>query len=286
MAYPSNVNFMQSGGMIGAQPIHVTSSTQMHPIGTIVTARDVTYGEGEFIYLLGVASTAQGDLVVYKSTTGATTRTVAGTTKGPCAVSMSANLAGFYGWYQISGATPVKAATALADTDVYLTSTAGQVDDLVNSLDLVSGATFKAATSADYATVQLNRPSVSGESVSDALTTLHALGTYCTLSAAGEAGDAIVVTGQIKSLDGTNVAVETNVVVRTLAITADKGDITVTAGTEKKTVNPATGENVSWIESTAAGAFAVSVANNVAEVTLVEATPDNGLTQLLVLTFT
>ena len=37
----------------GMQPIADTSTTQRHPLGTIVRADDATYGEGEFVYLKG-----------------------------------------------------------------------------------------------------------------------------------------------------------------------------------------------------------------------------------------
>ena len=47
---------------VGAQPIEDTSTTQKHPLGTIVRGTDPTYGEGEFIYLLGVANTVVGSV--------------------------------------------------------------------------------------------------------------------------------------------------------------------------------------------------------------------------------
>jgi transcription elongation GreA/GreB family factor len=306
MAYPTGVSFKHTGRGIGKQPIHETSATQLHALGEIVSATDGTYGAGEFIYLVGVASTAQGDLVVYNSKTGATTRTVAGTTKGPVGVAMADLTAGLFGWYQISGATPVKAGTVSADTDVYLTATASSVDDLVDVGDKVDGATFKAATSAGYALVQMARPSVAAESGTAGLITaqadivtaqaaadaaqaaadaLEALGRYCTLSASAEVADVITVTGQVKTLDGTNVAEATAVIVRTLAVTADKGDIAVTSGTAKEIVNPAAGENVAWLETTAAGAFVVTVTNDATEDTIITAVPDNGLVQMLKLTF-
>lgn len=283
MAYPSGVSFKHTSNVIGLQGIHEVSTTQKHPLGMVVTAKDVTYGEGEFIYLIGVASTAQGDLVAYNSKTGATTRATAGGTgcQGPVAVAAADLIASRYGWYQISGSAPVKSGTVAANTSAYLTSTAGQVDDAADYGDGIRNFAIKAADSSGYAACQFNRPSVTAESVQATLEGFY----YATLSAAAESGNAIVVTGQVKTLDGTNVAAAHQVVVRTLAVTADKGDITVTAGTEIKTVNPATGENVSWIETTAAGAFAVSVANDVAEATLISATPDNGITQKLVLDF-
>ena len=59
--------FIITGGVAGAQPIADTSTVQNHPTGKIVTAKDPTLGEGEFIYLKGVASTVVGSWVTYKS---------------------------------------------------------------------------------------------------------------------------------------------------------------------------------------------------------------------------
>src|SRR3954463_7434432 len=104
MAYPT-VNFRATDMALGLQGISETSTTQKHPLGMLVRATDFTYGEGEFIYLVGAASTAAGDLVCYNSKTGATTRTAHGASgsNGPCAVAMSDNVASQYGWYQVSG---------------------------------------------------------------------------------------------------------------------------------------------------------------------------------------
>lgn len=146
---------------LGMQPIAVTDTTQNHGIGTRVRAVDPTYGEGEFIYLKGLASTAVGDLVVYDEYANTTTRAVAGS-RGPAAVAMSANVASQYGWYQISGAAVVKAGTVAANGNVYLTATAGTVDDAVVAGDKVDAARFKTADgtpSAGFAIVQLDRPS-------------------------------------------------------------------------------------------------------------------------------
>lgn len=292
MAYPTGVEFKMVRGPTGAQPIHEASSTKMHELGTIIWARDVNYGEGEFIYLIGAASTAQGDVVTYNSKTGATTRTAAGSVQGPVGVAASAcDATTKYGWYQISGSAPWKAATAAANADVYLASTAAQVDDLIAGGNKLEGAAFKAATSGGYATVQFNRPGVSGDNSETRLNVIDGLVVYATLSAAAEAGNAIAVTGQVRTLDGEAYSAAIEVVVRTLAVTADKGDISVTTGTSRKIVNPATGENVCWLTTTAAGAFAVSVANDQAELTNLSVTPGgdggmSGLTTHLSLDFT
>lgn len=90
--------------LAGAQPVANTSTTAAHALGTIIRAADPTYGEGEFIYLLGVASTVVGSIVTYDPTTYLTTLSaVGGNIPRAVAVSMSANVASQYGWYQISG---------------------------------------------------------------------------------------------------------------------------------------------------------------------------------------
>jgi len=95
--------------LAGCQPIANTETTAKHALGTIVRASDPTYGEGEFIYLLGVASTAVGSVVTYDATTHQTVLcAVAGAIPRPIAIAMSANVASQYGWYQISGVAVVK----------------------------------------------------------------------------------------------------------------------------------------------------------------------------------
>lgn len=90
--------------LAGAQPIANTETTQKHVLGTIVRANDPTYGEGEFIYLLGVASTVVGSIVTFDASTYQTVLSaVGGNIPRPIAVAMSANVATQYGWYQISG---------------------------------------------------------------------------------------------------------------------------------------------------------------------------------------
>lgn len=100
---------IQSQDAVGFQNIADTSTTQNHPLGTVVKAWDSTYGYGEFIYLPGVASTAVGSLVTYNTTSFTTALAPVGTNKPqPIAVAMSDNVASQWGWYQISGIAVVK----------------------------------------------------------------------------------------------------------------------------------------------------------------------------------
>lgn len=146
---------------IGFQPIADTSTTQQHPLGTIVHAVDDTYGAGEFIYATGVADTVVGSWVTI-SMDGGTTALLAANAKGPVGLAMAANVASQYGWYQISGKGVGKVLASFADNgDAYATATAGSVDDAVVAGDRVHNATGASAIgtpSAGLAEFELNRP--------------------------------------------------------------------------------------------------------------------------------
>jgi len=143
------------------QAIDTTSSTKQVPLGTIIRAVDPTYGAGEFIYLLGVASTAVGSWVTYNADNWGTDL-LAANAIGPVAVAMSANVASQYGWYQISGKAVGLALTGFLDNaNVYATSTAGSVDDAVVAGDrvkLAKGASAVGTPSAGLAEFEIHRP--------------------------------------------------------------------------------------------------------------------------------
>jgi hypothetical protein len=155
--------FIHDENKLGLQPIADTSTVQNHPLGTIVRAVDPTYGVGEFIYLLGVASTAVGSWVTYNMDDGSTTL-LAANAIGPVAVAMSANVASQYGWYQIQGKAVGKVLASYADNGlVYATATAGSVDDAVVSGDMVvnaKGASAIGTPSSGLAEMEISRPFV------------------------------------------------------------------------------------------------------------------------------
>ena len=333
MAYPTGTLWKHIGPDMGRQPIQETSTTQVHPLGTIATAVDVTYGVGRFVYCVGVASTAAGDLCVIDSTAGDTIRAVTGgTSYGACGVAMSANLAGQYGWYQTEGAGPVNAATVLTDAPLFLTSTAGQVDDASTNNALVTGLVSRAATVSGFATCQIDHPNITGASGSGSTVdvTLAAFGstpaaagasisgqtltlqpasaaqpggitaatysaltgilkTTLTAEAENAGANTIEVEGQVSDILGVAVAAAKEVRVTSLAVTNNEGDLSIGAGanpgTLVKAVNPATGENVAWITTTAAGHFRFIVTNTVAETNLVTVYVPGGIAAVLKLTF-
>lgn len=158
------MTYAHNGTTVGLQALDVTSTVQNHNIGMRTRGYDANYGEGEFIYLPGLASTAIGELVIYDEDAGTTKRAVA-SDRGPCAVALSANVASQYGWYQIAGSAVIKAGTVAAGGPVYVTATAGTVDDAVVATDKVDGARFKTADgtpSAGFAIAMLDRPCLNG----------------------------------------------------------------------------------------------------------------------------
>lgn len=141
-----------TSGRIGYQPIgSKTSTLGAVPLGTRVKAVDSTYGEGEFIYLLGVASTTVGDMVSYNATTYQTALSLTTAGQGqPVAVAKTANLGSSYGWYQIGGLVPIKktAVKFSPQVKVYVGGTAGRLTSVASAGKLVQNA-----KSANLATV-------------------------------------------------------------------------------------------------------------------------------------
>jgi hypothetical protein len=134
-------------------------------LGSIVRAFDPVFGEGEFILLLGVASTVVGSVVRYNATTYQTTLVVNTAVQDvPVAVAMSACTAGQYGWYQIAGNAVIKktAVTVAPNVTLFLSATAGRVKVLASAgLQVVAARSANLTTvtsTTSTITVTINRP--------------------------------------------------------------------------------------------------------------------------------
>jgi hypothetical protein len=158
--------------LAGAQPVADTSTTQKHPLGTIILGVDQTYGQAEFIYLLGVASTVVGSLVRYNATTYQTAllSVTNGKNKGvPVAVAMSANDAAAYGWYQVSGNAVVKKTTVAVtpQVPVFISATDGRLKVLASAGQQILGAQTAnlttIVTTTSTVVVTINRPMTQGQ---------------------------------------------------------------------------------------------------------------------------
>lgn len=144
-------------------------------LGDIIKAVDPVYGVGEFIYLLGVASTVVGSVVTFDGASAGTPTfqtALAPSTAGldqPLAVAMSANVANQYGWYQISGSAVMATNGTLAagPGPVYLAGS-GQVTSTQANGKQVMNARNETATgtpAAGQAVVKINRPFAQGQIV-------------------------------------------------------------------------------------------------------------------------
>lgn len=131
-------------GRIGAQPIAEVSTVQNHPFGTRVRAKDVGntgYGEGEFVYVKGVASGALRAWAGYRAKSGLTTLAVADGNYSIGIMMATLDATTKFGWLQIKGRAIGKCLTQFADNGVvYLTATPGSIDDASVIGDVIHGA--------------------------------------------------------------------------------------------------------------------------------------------------
>lgn len=146
---------------IGTPVLTDTDTVAKLPLGTRIKANDPTYGDGEFIYLKGAATTAIGTWVTYNLDDMSTTL-LAANAIGPVGISMSANVASQYGWYQIYGkAIGLCLSGYLDNALVYATATGGSVDDAVVAGDRVKqaiGASAIGTPSGSFAEFEIEYP--------------------------------------------------------------------------------------------------------------------------------
>jgi hypothetical protein len=139
-------------------PPVVGSSTDIHTVAQNALGQRAFDAAGnEYIYLLGVASLVAKDWVFYDESTYQTTRTVANS-KGPVAIAQAAVLAAQYGWFGIKGSFVGNVATGALAGKVWVTATAGRVDNTDVAVDLVDGAVQRSATAANLATFGISYP--------------------------------------------------------------------------------------------------------------------------------
>lgn len=143
--------------------------TPPNVLGSIVRAFDPTYGEGEFILLKGVASTAIGSAVTWDGTTYATTLCATTANQGrPIAFSMAANTAATtFSWYQIGGTAVALKSTgvSIAPTVALGINSTGKVGNVASGKQILGARTANAATVASATTtvtVVMNRPHLQG----------------------------------------------------------------------------------------------------------------------------
>lgn len=174
MAYTTDWKIF-SPQLVGWQPIDEVSTTQRHDLGTIVQAVDRgsnANGVGEFIYCKGVSSGATGAWVGVNADDYSTTLAVANGIYPIVGVLMAdLDAATDYGWVQIGGKAVGKALTGFADNaNVYLTATAGSVDDAIVAGDRVQnvkGASALDGPATGMAEFELSRTPYTNDGLAD-----------------------------------------------------------------------------------------------------------------------
>lgn len=123
----------------------------------------------EYMYCKGVASVVAEDVVNINTVTYAVIRTLAANDNvGPVGIALGAlDAATDFGWVQIYGKGTADSATVAADKQLYLTSTAGRVDDADSAGDAIIGMVSLAADSTNSLSVWLNYPHVNGAAAID-----------------------------------------------------------------------------------------------------------------------
>ena len=133
-----------------------TDATAQVSVGT----RGFDNAGGEFIYLLGTASTTAGTWVTYNVSTPYT-ELLAANGIGAVAIAGTSITAGLYGWYQIFGKnTQAKTDTVAANAPLYIDGTNGRADDADVAGDTIYGAFSLTADTSNVATVFLMYPRV------------------------------------------------------------------------------------------------------------------------------
>lgn len=124
-------------GRVGAQPISTVSTTQNHPLGTEVRAKDDTFGEGTFIYVQASNSITQYDAVVIKPGYKLAPLTI---TNGKLAVELAfaqsaIGTKGDYAWVLQGGRPLVRCANGTQpNVPLFATATGGVLDDVSSSV--------------------------------------------------------------------------------------------------------------------------------------------------------
>lgn len=200
-----------------------------------------------YIYLKGVVAVVVGDVVTYKilsATDSTVVRAVAGS-KGPLAVAMAAIVASKYGWFQTIGfnaaVKAISTGDAAAGGRVFLTSTAGSVDDVQVFGDEIQGMIFtvqegEGSSGDGFAGVHLTNPRVAEARVKPVLTQVDAaalliVGSRYRDDETGKEyiylkGIGSVVVGSVVTYQITTTALSTTL----LAIVNGKGHVAVAMG--------------------------------------------------------
>ena len=165
MTVPTSGTWVPAGPRMTASKPGDVDTTRKHPLGRRERFRHPTYGEGEFIYLLGVANTVAGDAVTWNGSTFATTRAAAGAgIPWTVAFATAATVASTWGWYQISGiavgnktkTVSMAAGIAVGISTTALISASSSLKELLNAWVAVVGSATTTTLGGDKIILNIN----------------------------------------------------------------------------------------------------------------------------------
>lgn len=149
---------------VGINPDSTVGTTLLYPLGTRVKARDTgatAYGDGEFIYATGVASTVRGSVAII---TGLNLTTlVVARSKGAVGVALGACVASNYGWYQVlgTGVADSTASISAAGVQMYsVNATPGRIDEAPIAGDAIIGMTSASTDDTNTVLVTMSYPAM------------------------------------------------------------------------------------------------------------------------------
>ena len=132
-------------------------TSQENPLGAV--GYDIN--GWEWVYAQGTASVSQGVWVVLDENFSSTL--LQANKVGPVAVAATAVVVGEYSWFQRTGVVWANTDTISADSSLYIDGTAGRVDDLSVSGDLIIGAYSMTDAVSNKATCYISYPHVSND---------------------------------------------------------------------------------------------------------------------------
>ena len=148
--------FFTGPGATAGRP-GVADTTQKNTVGKVAIGNDGS----EWIYLAGVASLVDGEVVAYQPGVFTAVRLATGV-RGCIAVASAAVTAAKWGWFMIVGQDTVNTPSAIAsNVPLFIGGVTGNLDDTAVKGDQILDAVLRSAGSQDgTATIQVNRATV------------------------------------------------------------------------------------------------------------------------------
>ncbi len=155
---------------LGQTAMDTVDTSAELPLGTIIRAVSPTYGQGEFIYLRGVASVVAGDCVTYDAAFLCVRAAASTSLPRPVAFALAAVVADRWGWFQIGGyaignktkTVSMGVGIAVGVSTTALIAASSSLKEMQGALVAAVGSNGTTTDSADKIRLMINRPHLQG----------------------------------------------------------------------------------------------------------------------------